>query len=94
MSTRFGWLYAWRTKGKTSGRVDWESFGHDNHNTANLSTPLSQGISSAELPDPTGGDPEEGCDCAAGRAPAAPALPLALGLGLLLLVRRRTRRRR
>lgn len=41
--SRSGWLYAWKTKGKTDGVVAWESFHHDNRNTGNYATPLEQG---------------------------------------------------
>ncbi len=47
-STRNGWLFAWSTAGRVDGRVDWESFSHDNRNTGNLETPLDQGT--RELP--------------------------------------------
>jgi MYXO-CTERM domain-containing protein len=42
-STRNGWLFAWSTAGPVDGRVDWESYKHDNRNTGNLQTPLDQG---------------------------------------------------
>ncbi|MFH2007948.1 MAG: FG-GAP-like repeat-containing protein [bacterium] len=47
--TRNGWLFAWRTTGPATGRVEWESFKHDNRNTGNYHTPLEQGT--LELPD-------------------------------------------
>jgi hypothetical protein len=43
LGTRDGWLYAWHTEGKDDGIVEWESFHHDNLNSGNLSTPLTQG---------------------------------------------------
>ncbi|MFH2006198.1 MAG: S8 family serine peptidase [bacterium] len=42
-STRNGYLFAWRTSGSVDGRIDWESFKHDNRNTGNYDTPLEQG---------------------------------------------------
>ncbi|HJZ89184.1 MAG TPA: FG-GAP-like repeat-containing protein [Polyangia bacterium] len=69
VGTRNGWLYAWRTEGKVSGKIEWPSFHHDNRNTGNYETPLDQG----------GGGPKaggEGCGCMVGAA--AP-----LGAGLL-----------
>jgi hypothetical protein len=44
VNTRNGWLYAWRTKGKDSGVIAWESFHHDNYNTGSLTTKLEQGV--------------------------------------------------
>ena len=94
VNTRSGWLYAWKTKGTSKGRIDWESFGHDNHNTRNMATKLQQGISASELkpkadagvPSADGGggggdDDEEGCSCAVGAGDSAAA-----GLGALLLM--------
>ena len=42
-STRDGYLYAWKTVGKSTGVVSWESFHHDNANTGNYATKLDQG---------------------------------------------------
>ena len=42
-ASRAGWLYAWRTKGKDDGVIQWESFHHDNANTGYLGTKLDQG---------------------------------------------------
>ncbi len=44
VNTRNGWMYAWKTKGRTDGVIQWESFHHDNHNTGSLLTPLDQGV--------------------------------------------------
>jgi Subtilase family/FG-GAP-like repeat len=42
-ASRNGWLFAWSTTGSTSGRIEWESYKHDNRNTGNYHTPLDQG---------------------------------------------------
>jgi MYXO-CTERM domain-containing protein len=47
--TRNGWLFAWRTNGSAEGRIEWESYKHDNRNTGNYHTPLDQGHK--DLPD-------------------------------------------
>ena len=52
VGTRDGWLYAWHTEGKDDGIVEWESFHHDNMNTGNLSTPLSQGTAGKKAATP------------------------------------------
>lgn len=43
VGTRSGYLFAWKTKGKADGAVEWESFHHDNANTGNYATKLEQG---------------------------------------------------
>lgn len=60
--TRWGWLHAWKTEGKATGRIDWESFGHDNHNSRNFENKLAQGIRASELPTtaPDGGVADDG----------------------------------
>jgi Subtilase family len=42
-TTRSGWLYAWRTMGRSNGNVQWPTFRHDNSNTGNWRTPLPFG---------------------------------------------------
>jgi hypothetical protein len=42
--TRDGNLFAWHTKGKDTGVIQWESFHHDNANTGNYGTMLDQGV--------------------------------------------------
>ena len=43
VGTRTGYLFAWKTKGKSDGAVEWESFHHDNANTGNYATKLDPG---------------------------------------------------
>jgi hypothetical protein len=47
VNTREGWLFAWKTQGPAGGPKDqklpaiqWQSFHHDDQNTANVKTPL------------------------------------------------------
>jgi MYXO-CTERM domain-containing protein len=98
--TRDGYLFAWHTRGKATGPVEWESFHHDNANTGNYATKLDQGraqrastpISCEDAVLPT----EEkfdagGCGCTTTTAPLdrrAIAGTL-LALGLFLARRRR-----
>ncbi len=79
VNTRNGWMYAWKTKGRSDGVIAWESFHHDNRNTGSLLTPLEQGslrkaskpldCFAAEAPDGGAGvQPEKveaggGCSC-------------------------------
>jgi hypothetical protein len=50
VGSRAGWLYAWKTQGKTDGVIAWESFHHDNANTGSLATPLEQGRLRGDAP--------------------------------------------
>lgn len=43
VGTRAGWLFAWKTPGRTDGVIAWPSFHHDNRNTGNYSVELDQG---------------------------------------------------
>jgi MYXO-CTERM domain-containing protein len=43
VGTRDGWLYAWHTDGSSDGVIQWESWHHDNQNTGNYGTKLTQG---------------------------------------------------
>ncbi|HEX6837861.1 MAG TPA: MYXO-CTERM sorting domain-containing protein [Polyangia bacterium] len=80
--TRNGWLYAWHTSGKATGRIDWASYHHDLQNTGNFSTPLDQGTRA-------GG----GCGCQVGGAPVSSPWAVILGVALMLvLVQNRKRR--
>jgi MYXO-CTERM domain-containing protein len=86
VTTRMGFLFAWKTKGSVNGRIDWESFHHDNQNTGNYHTVLTQGV--RKLSD--GG----GCGCrVGGQAAGAGGLLLLLGLALLARSRRGRGRR-
>jgi hypothetical protein len=42
--TRTGYLYAWHTKGRDDGVIQWDSFHHDNQNTGDYSKKLDQGV--------------------------------------------------
>lgn len=44
VGTRDGWLFAWKTDGDAQGVVQWESWHHDNQNTGNYATKLTQGV--------------------------------------------------
>jgi hypothetical protein len=48
VTTRAGFIYAWRTRGRQDGIIAWESFHHDNRNTGHLGTPLEQGKTAGE----------------------------------------------
>jgi hypothetical protein len=50
VNSRAGWLYAWKTRGRTDGVIAWESFHHDNANTGDLGTPLDQGTLRGNAP--------------------------------------------
>jgi MYXO-CTERM domain-containing protein len=43
VGTRDGWLYVWHTEATEDSIIEWESFHHDNLNSGNLDTPLTQG---------------------------------------------------
>src|SRR5262249_3600056 len=103
VGTRDGFLFAWTTKGRSSGPIQWESMHHDNANTGNYATRLDQGSTQrpaapldCSLPVTAAADKFEagGCVCnpmptTNGRAAAASAA----GLGILAatIVRRRRR---
>ncbi len=50
--TRLGWLYAWDTEGPTWGRIEWQTYGHDLHNTNNYEEPVGQYNNYPERPEP------------------------------------------
>jgi len=81
-ANREGYLYVWNTEGKSSGRVDWASFHHDDRNTGNYLTPI--GFGSLEVA-------KDGCGCRSGRgnAPGTALLLLVVAVGLCR--KRRTR---
>ncbi len=104
IGTRSGWLYIWHTQGKSDGVIQWESFHHDNRNTGNYDTPLSQGDpdrkpATALTADmctvvetvPKQLEPSGGCGCTLpGHDDARRAwLGVLLALGVLSLRRRR-----
>jgi hypothetical protein len=39
--TRDGWIYAWHTKGREDGVVEWPTYHHDERNTGNVATKTS-----------------------------------------------------
>lgn len=99
-ATREGHLFAWHTRGRSSGNVQWESFHHDNANTGSFQTPLQQGTRQrAAAPLSCGGStpPVErfgaggGCMCDAGTR-ASSGAGLGAGLGVAGLLARRRRR--
>ena len=101
--TRDGWLFAWHTKGRSDGAIEWESFHHDNANTGNYATKLDQGrVTRASKPidcsDPVVPTQDKfdagGCGCETTHAPnsgAGVAIGL-IALGALVERRRRSRR--
>lgn len=40
-TTRNGWAFAWKLNGPRSGRIEWQTFGHDLHNTNNYEEPVA-----------------------------------------------------
>ncbi|MBK9265159.1 MAG: S8 family serine peptidase [Polyangiaceae bacterium] len=104
VGTRSGFLYVWRTRGRTDGVIAWESFHHDNRNTGNLATPLEQGVlrkaaaplsedACREPPPPPAFRALGGCACrTASSDEPVPPLALLLGGACVAFVRRRARR--
>jgi hypothetical protein len=107
VGTRDGWLYAWHTAGTTTSTIEWESYHHDNQNTGNLETPLTQGgkhlaatpltaalCTATTTPATVPLTAVGGCDCeaATGRGETGGAGTAALlGLGMAVAARRRRR---
>jgi hypothetical protein len=78
VSTRNGWLYVWRTGGKSDGMIQWESFHHDNRNTGSFEVPLEQGDRSRRAAEPM---TEAFCKTALGLDPAPAGLEPTGGCG-------------
>ncbi len=101
-ATREGFLYAWHTKGRQDGVIQWESFHHDNANTGNYDNKLAQGVLEratkpidCSVPPPPPPPPSYnpgGCTLAGGvaksRSPCG-ALGWLAALGSVALARRR-----
>lgn len=101
VGTREGYLFAWHTRGRAGGPVEWESFHHDNANTGNYATKLEQGRAQrAPVPidcsDPVAPTADRfdagGCGCKTTPAPAgAGALGAAFAAIAAVIARRRRR---
>jgi MYXO-CTERM domain-containing protein len=67
LSTRDGWLFAWKTQGKAGeSAYEWNGFGHDPHNTNNYEespTPYKTWTGEVVVPTPDA-NPEAGEDVA------------------------------
>ena len=85
VATRDGTLFAWHTEGRTTGRIDWPSFHHDNGNTGNYGTFLDQGTVNPKM-----GQPAAGCTMAQTNTGTWGITLLAIGIMLALSRRRRT----
>jgi hypothetical protein len=109
VGTRDGWLYAWHTDATTDSIIEWESFHHDNYNSGNYDTPLTQGgkhkakkplTIDACMPPMTQTPPDfvanGGCDCGLAGTDGGPSRGALAGLGaaLALVIARRARARR
>ena len=109
VGTREGFLYAWKTVGSSTpnGVVEWESFHHDNANTGNSSTLLTQGggkaattllcgssaasDTSMTVSSVVGPRSASGCGCRAASERSERDGLAWLGIGLLAWLRRRRR---
>jgi MYXO-CTERM domain-containing protein len=106
VGTRDGYLFAWKTKGRASGAVQWESFHHDNANTGNYGTKLDQGSTarattplSCPVDETTPSDKfDAGGGCACRTTPGGSSRAAVIALAALALVtslrRSRSRARR
>lgn len=101
VGTRNGYLFAWHTRGRADGPIEWESFHHDNANTGDYATKLDQGRATraAKLIDCS--DPVApiqnrfeagGCSCKTSSTPSSnAALGATLATIAVVLTRRRKR---
>jgi hypothetical protein len=108
-TSRDGWTYAWHTKGRTDGVIQWASFHHDNRNTGNYDVPLDQGVKfkdvgkmDCSLPSTPGATPTSnapppeaggGCNCSIPGEQPARSGYLWLMVGICLSLVARVRRR-
>ncbi len=99
-TTREGYLFAWRTKGSSTGVVQWESFHHDNANTGSMAHKLEQGVykrasAAPNCAHPTPPTPPQydvsGCTCDLARTSSSrtPWILASLAIALAALRRRR-----
>ncbi len=102
VGTRDGYLFAWKTEGKSDGPIEWESFHHDNANTGNYGTKLDQGTTSkaskpltCEAPEVPAQDKFDagGCGCKTTPVTASSSALAMLGLGGAVVALSRRRRR-
>ncbi|HIN85225.1 MAG TPA: VCBS repeat-containing protein, partial [Myxococcales bacterium] len=96
--TRAGWLFAWNTDGiADASKIEWQTFGHDAHNTHNYNAPVAQYNNYAGTTDkpptvdpPGENQPSSGGGCTTGGRPQAPGILGLLAICLMgLLIRRR-----
>jgi hypothetical protein len=88
--TRAGWLFAWSTPWPNTGRVEWQSYGHDHHNTNNYQEPVAayNHYTGVTEPPPSGSTSSGGCSTTSTGHPLA-AWSFLLAMMVLLLGRRR-----
>jgi MYXO-CTERM domain-containing protein len=83
--TRSGYVYAWRTRGRDTGVVQWPTFRHDNANTGNYGTALEFGTRRAEgagpITCPTSQGPDAGMGDDAGTDAGGPNVRAGGGCG-------------
>jgi uncharacterized protein (TIGR03382 family) len=96
-NTREGWLWAWKTQGHVGGAPDaktpaiqWESFHHDDQNTANTGDKFAQLKDYPRLVPPSDATCDAGCCCDATSTNGTSLAALA-ALVTLSLARRRRR---
>jgi MYXO-CTERM domain-containing protein len=101
VGTRDGYLFAWHTRGRADGPVEWESFHHDNANTGNYATKLDQGraqraAAPIDCSEPVAPTDERfdagGCGCKTTPAPAGSAALGAAFAAILGIAARRRKR--